>query len=347
MKPPDKTRTQARGLAQLVLIRQGPQPVRGVLTGAHNNRNQPAPPQRSESIVSSSASQPEPQATQGHSPTTGVAWGKNLDGQLRERVTNRFFRLTGQRAIAVPLAAEDPRVSTGQLVPVHPLCTEGANSRPCLSAWQAHSTALRDRRGSAWHRCAHGRFCALTLVPDLLPDNAALRLVCPDSIGRRTFERHVELLEILVENCVLRAGAPPANAAADPKALPAQRGSKPPPGEQGQPHPLVTRALAYIDANLGDPHLSVTAVAVAVGSHPDYLAHLFARHTGRRMSRHITDLRVARARRLLETTDWQVKRIAWECGFANANWFSHIFHQRLGQTPSAHRRKAQRHFSQT
>lgn len=297
--------------------------------------------------MSSSASQPEPEATQGNTPTTDVVWEKHQDGQLRERVTNRFFRLTGERAIAVPLAAEVPRSNTGQPVPVHPLCTEGANSRPCLSAWQAHSTALRENQGSVWHRCAHGRFCALTLVSDRLLDNAALRLVCPESIGRRTFKRHVELLEILVENCVLRAGVPPANTVVDPESLPAQRGSKLTPGEQEQAHPLVIRAQAYIDANLSDPHLSVTAVAVAVGSHPDYLAHLFARHTGRRMSRHITDLRVARARGLLETTDWQVKRIAWECGFANANWFSHIFHQRLGQTPSAHRRKAQRHFGQT
>jgi AraC-like DNA-binding protein len=95
--------------------------------------------------------------------------------------------------------------------------------------------------------------------------------------------------------------------------------------------------LAYIDEHLSDCGLTVRRVACEVGSNCDYLAHLFAEQVGERMSRFIARRRVHLAQRMLATTTWQVKRIAWESGFANANWFSHVFRVYARCTPSAYR----------
>jgi transcriptional regulator GlxA family with amidase domain len=105
-------------------------------------------------------------------------------------------------------------------------------------------------------------------------------------------------------------------------------------------HPKVRQALQYIEEHIKEPGLTVGRIAEVLGITPTYLSQLFLRHTGEKMSRFIACRRVAMARHLLETTDWQVKRIAREAGFANPKWFFHVFGVIAGQTPSGYRRRS-------
>ena len=68
-----------------------------------------------------------------------------------------------------------------------------------------------------------------------------------------------------------------------------------------------------------------------------YLAHLFSQQLHLRMSKYIAQRRIDRAKNLLLDTDWQIKRVALECGFANPDWFSHTFHEHSGVTPTEYR----------
>jgi transcriptional regulator GlxA family with amidase domain len=63
---------------------------------------------------------------------------------------------------------------------------------------------------------------------------------------------------------------------------------------------------------------------------------------GMRMGRYIAELRIEIAKKLLLETDWQVKRIAFESGHRNPDWFSEVFRAHTGMTPSVFRRKAGR-----
>jgi AraC-like DNA-binding protein len=55
------------------------------------------------------------------------------------------------------------------------------------------------------------------------------------------------------------------------------------------------------------------------------------------MSHFITLRRIDLAKDLLRSTDWQIKRIAHSCGFANPSWFSYVFKDQTGTTPGAYR----------
>jgi transcriptional regulator GlxA family with amidase domain len=107
--------------------------------------------------------------------------------------------------------------------------------------------------------------------------------------------------------------------------------------EKRKHHPKVAQAIEYIEAHLADPGLSVRKVARHLELHADYLSNLFAGQTGQRMVYYIATRRTERAKNLLKTTPWRVKRIASECGFANPNWFCRVFGAQTGTTPSAYR----------
>jgi AraC-like DNA-binding protein len=173
---------------------------------------------------------------------------------------------------------------------------------------------------------------------------AVVRLVCPASFVEENFERHVELLDVLVKGFVISEAdflgqlMRPEGAAVELGAPPSlSTGS---PVEQRPSHPQVLRALQYIEDHLSDPKLTVGGVAHKLDLHPDYLSHLFAEQVGQRMSRFIAARRVERAKTLLATTDWQVKRIARETGHANPNWFCHVFSVHIGLAPGRYRRES-------
>jgi two-component system response regulator YesN len=105
-------------------------------------------------------------------------------------------------------------------------------------------------------------------------------------------------------------------------------------------HPKIAEALRCIEEGLSDPTLTVEDIATRLGLHPTYLSRLFTEQTGQRMSRFIAARRIEKARHLLATTDWQIKRVALETGHANPNWFCHIFQLHTGLSPREYRRNA-------
>jgi AraC-like DNA-binding protein len=193
--------------------------------------------------------------------------------------------------------------------------------------------------------CDHKRFCAVVPVVYQGRCLAAVKLASPVSMGEEEFERHVELMDLLVRDfslsqadflaCVLRdtvaAAGPDPSTPGVPPELGAWKGAG--------THPQILRALEHIDEHLCDPKLTVARIARELDIHPYYLSHLFADQVGQRMSRLIAAKRVELAKTLLATTHWQIKRIAHETGHANPNWFSHVFSIHTGVTPSAYRRR--------
>lgn len=69
---------------------------------------------------------------------------------------------------------------------------------------------------------------------------------------------------------------------------------------------------------------------------------LFQKETGHAPLAYQLEVRISRARVLLEQTDLSVSEIAQQTGFANVFYFSKMFSKRTGQTPSACRLAADR-----
>jgi AraC-like DNA-binding protein len=94
--------------------------------------------------------------------------------------------------------------------------------------------------------------------------------------------------------------------------------------------------LREIDAFIGDPNLSATAVAARVGITPRYLRMLLA-ETGKSFSEHLLSRRVARAAAMLRDPSrrhLKISTIAFACGFGDLSYFNRVFRRGLGATPS-------------
>lgn len=100
---------------------------------------------------------------------------------------------------------------------------------------------------------------------------------------------------------------------------------------------LVERALTHILQNEGQ--LSVEDLSNHLFVSKSYLRHLFNEYSSQSPMRHIIQVRLARAQTLLKQTDMPVSKIADACGFDNPYYFSRLFTQVYGQTPTQFRRQ--------
>lgn len=115
--------------------------------------------------------------------------------------------------------------------------------------------------------------------------------------------------------------------AASPQPLP------PLPGLEPVADPRVRRAMLTIERQLADPD-PLDGVAARAGVTPRQLGRLFAAACGRAPSAFAAELRLERARGLVEEGRQPMTRIATECGYADAAHFSRRFKRRFGRTPT-------------
>jgi AraC-like DNA-binding protein len=266
---------------------------------------------------------------------------------LSELVIERFARLTKLQVVCTPLDLPWRAVTPGPHARIpHPTCKDYADTDYCREAWQSHLAELRRRPEVHWHKCDFGLYCAS--VPVAWQDRclAALQLVSARDMPEDAFAHNVELLDVLVEAFIaqeaefLKKLLPQEGDSEEAAARATGQGETP--SDQHPDHPQVLRALEYIEEHLSEHDLTVAHVAQKLDINPTYLAHLFAKQVGVRMSRHIADRRIRFAKNLLATTEWQIKRVAYESGYANPDWFSHVFHARAGITPGEYRRNERR-----
>ncbi|MBN9415215.1 MAG: helix-turn-helix transcriptional regulator [Candidatus Eremiobacteraeota bacterium] len=117
-------------------------------------------------------------------------------------------------------------------------------------------------------------------------------------------------------------------------------------GEVGRPRNrrlvgLTAFQLAHIDHFLKsrlDRSLHLEDLAREVGLSQFHFARLFKKTTGVTPSRHLTRMRMDRARRLLRKDDHSILEIGLEVGYQSASHFSDVFRKEVGVTPSDYRR---------
>lgn len=112
------------------------------------------------------------------------------------------------------------------------------------------------------------------------------------------------------------------------------------PTEPGRPvnagTTAVERARAHIREHLSE-RVVVAELAAAAGFSPSHFAALFRRQTGCAVHRYQTQLRMAVARDLLDTTDRPVVAVATAAGYADPFYFARQFRAAHGMTASAYR----------
>jgi len=95
----------------------------------------------------------------------------------------------------------------------------------------------------------------------------------------------------------------------------------------------VRSVIAFMRTNL-DRATSVSEMAASVQLSPSHLRQLFNQETGKPVARYLRELRLDRARELLETTFLSVKEIAARAGLQSINHFVTDFKKAHGVTPA-------------
>lgn len=269
---------------------------------------------------------------------------KLLD-MVHDQIIARFDQISRTNIPALAIAVSEPTEAHSVRNPCHPACMEFASSSYCRESWQGYLVRLKHRPEIHWGTCQYQRTCAMIPIACQNRCLAVIKLVAPASEDNSNFKQAVDIMELLVRDFAAThadflkrmPGGINGNETAKACAQSAAGREKNTPSST---HPQVLGALEYIDANLSHPHLTVAGIASVLGVNPTYLSELFVEQMGQRMSWFIAARRVEKARKLLDDTDWQVKRIALETGFANPNWFCHVFRAHAGLTPGRYRASA-------
>lgn len=139
----------------------------------------------------------------------------------------------------------------------------------------------------------------------------------------------------LVQRAAVSGKVPDASSAGSGKA--SQKRGTPPVSSTQRKRALVENAMTIIRTRGGMVTVSELSEQLYV-SH-DYLRHLFQETSGASPMRHIIRTRMERAKELLESTDLPLAELAGKIGFDNPFYFSRLFKQVTGQTPSAYRKR--------
>ena len=96
------------------------------------------------------------------------------------------------------------------------------------------------------------------------------------------------------------------------------------------------RVIDYMSMHL-DERLTMPKLAELSELSPTQFARTFKAVTGKTPHGYLLELRIGRARELLETTDLSVIEVGLRCGFEQASHFATMFRQIVGLSPRAWR----------
>ncbi|MBY0224040.1 MULTISPECIES: helix-turn-helix domain-containing protein [Sporosarcina] len=107
-------------------------------------------------------------------------------------------------------------------------------------------------------------------------------------------------------------------------------------GHNEQSLKSVQEILQYIEEHFQE-EIGLETVAAQVNLSPNYVSAIFKQTTGSSFSYYVTDRRMKKAKHLLEDFNMTVYEIAETIGYSSSQYFSRVFKNHVGMTPSAYR----------
>lgn len=258
---------------------------------------------------------------------------------LLDDLAARFQRITGFDAtVTRPWLNRFGRNRTLRRWAEQPPCRPHRKTVACRRSRLLHLRVLDSSvppRQSLPHTCPFGNICCLFYLYEHGEMLGICKIAFLESISRSRVQSSLEILDILFENLRLKADDRSKSAVSSKQLTVANLTCD-------ELHPQVRRSIDMIRRDFRDPDLNVECVADRVGSSSAYLSHLFVTQVGCRMRRYILNCRISEAQRLLRGNHALVKDVAIACGFLNTDWFSHLFHEETGLTPTQFRRQHRR-----
>jgi|GEM_PF-297873 len=102
------------------------------------------------------------------------------------------------------------------------------------------------------------------------------------------------------------------------------------------PSGALERLIRQVALDYAEP-VTVQEIARRAGLHPKYAMQRFRATQGVTLAHYLRRFRISQAGRMLLTTDWNILRVAGQCGFHSASAFYRAFAAACGCTPRAYR----------
>lgn len=109
----------------------------------------------------------------------------------------------------------------------------------------------------------------------------------------------------------------------------------------GQYSPIVSKAVDYIQLNLGSP-LLLKDIAEHVHVNPSHLSRKFKEETGLTINEFINRKRIEEAKLYLQRGNSSVTDVAFMVGFNDLNYFSKVFKRYTSKTPTQYAKRRNR-----
>lgn len=101
----------------------------------------------------------------------------------------------------------------------------------------------------------------------------------------------------------------------------------------------MSKALAYIDENIHDENLSLTAVAAEVYLNPVYFGRVFKNTQNLSFKQYLLEMRMELAKKLIVEGKDSISVICEKVGIPNRSYFSQVFKQYTGMLPSEYKKE--------
>ncbi|MCI9384521.1 MAG: response regulator [Lachnospiraceae bacterium] len=102
--------------------------------------------------------------------------------------------------------------------------------------------------------------------------------------------------------------------------------------------PVVTEAKKYLYEHFREPDMELNLVARSIGISPAYLSRLMKQELGMSFKDFLTSLRINEAIVLMRSTGCSINEIADMVGYKSQHYFSTVFKNSMGISPSEHRK---------
>lgn len=103
----------------------------------------------------------------------------------------------------------------------------------------------------------------------------------------------------------------------------------------------LTKLLGYIDDHYSEP-LSLTDLSAHFHFNPSYLSSYFSQHLNKGFSDYLTDVRITKAKELLDNPDLSIADVGSMVGYHDHSYFCKVFKKKTKLSPSRYRKEAMR-----
>jgi two-component system response regulator YesN len=101
----------------------------------------------------------------------------------------------------------------------------------------------------------------------------------------------------------------------------------------------IQQAKDYIERHYMEPEMSLNEVAAHVNLSPSHFSVIFSKEASQTFKEYLTELRIKKAKEYLRTTALRSADIAYQVGYSDPHYFSHVFRKVTGLSPNEFRNR--------